>query len=101
MKREILRVITSESGVEEYQEYQSHVVEERMHRRTLRPCDQTLGQFYREIWNMQLHQLVALQVGKLHQLGMNEVSLSAAELWDVRTGLDNRKMHDRSSYIQG
>lgn len=59
-----------------------------------------LGQFYREIWNMQLHQLVALQVGKLHQLGMNEVSLSAAELWDVRTGLDNRKMHDRSSYIQ-
>lgn len=60
-----------------------------------------LGQFYREIWIIHLHQLVALQVGKLHKLGMNEVSLSAAELWDVRTGLDNRKMHDRSSYIQG
>lgn len=60
-----------------------------------------LGQFYREIWNMQLHQLVALEVGKLHQLRVNEVSLSAAELWAVRTGLDSRKMHDRSSYIQG
>lgn len=50
---------------------------------------------------MHLHQLVALQVGKLHQLGVNEVSLSAAELWAIRTGLDNRKMHYRSSYIQG